>query len=68
MDETTSNTMLTSEVAYRLAVADSTVRALERRGVLRAEKTARGVRLFRRDDVERLAAERRAAAACNEER
>lgn len=50
--------MQTSEVAIRCGVATGTVLAWERSGRLPAIKTARGVRLFKADDVERLAAER----------
>jgi DNA-binding transcriptional MerR regulator len=53
--------VLTSEAVRILDVAPDTVRLYERRGRLRALKTARGVRLFDRRDVERLARERRAA-------
>ena len=59
---TLSEIVLTSEAAYILEVAAATVHELERRGLLAATRTAHGVRLFRREDVERLAAERRAAA------
>jgi excisionase family DNA binding protein len=50
--------LLTSEVARELKVAPDTVRRLERLGKLPALKTAQGVRLFDRRDVERLARER----------
>ena len=49
--------MLTSEVAKLLDAAGTTVRDLERRGLLHATRTTRGVRLFRREDVEQLLAE-----------
>jgi excisionase family DNA binding protein len=52
------NVLLTSEVAQMLGVSEGTVRVWERSGRLRATKTARGVRLFDRRDVERLARER----------
>ena len=52
--------LLTSEVARINAVAPETVRLWERSGRLRAVKTAGGVRLFDRRDVERLAREREA--------
>jgi len=58
-----SDILLTTETAHVLGVAATTVYDLERRGVLRASRTSRGVRLFRRDEVERLAATRREAAA-----
>jgi excisionase family DNA binding protein len=55
--------LLTSEAARVLGVTPDTVRRLERLGKLPAKKTARGVRLFARDDVERLAQERQAREA-----
>jgi excisionase family DNA binding protein len=51
--------LLTSEVARLLNVSPETVRIWERLGKLPALKTSRGVRLFDRRDVERLARERR---------
>ncbi len=53
--------ILTTEAAHVLGVSPETVRAWERLGRLPALKTARGVRLFDRLDVERLACERRPA-------
>ena len=50
--------VMTTEAARLLGVAADTVRAWERLGRLRAIKTGRGVRLFSRDDVQRLAAQR----------
>ena len=50
--------LLTSEVARILDVSPETVRLWERLGRLPALKTARGVRIFDRRDVERLARER----------
>lgn len=41
-----------------LNVVPATVRAMERAGRLPALRTAGGIRLFRREDVERLAVER----------
>lgn len=46
------------DVARRLDVAAETVRLWERLGKLQAERTASGMRLFRREDVERVARER----------
>lgn len=46
--------VLTGEVARLLDVSEETVRAYDRRGVLRARRTSSGVRIFDRDDVERL--------------
>ena len=53
--------VLTTEAARILNVSQETVRQWERRGILPAHKTARGVRLFDRRDVERLARERERA-------
>ena len=50
--------LLTNEAARILGVTPETVRHWERVGRLAAVKTARGVRLFDRHDVERLALER----------
>jgi DNA-binding transcriptional MerR regulator len=41
-----------------LKCSPQTVRDLERQGLLRATRTSTGIRLFRPEDVERLAAER----------
>ena len=50
--------VLVSEVARILHRSAETVRALERAGTLRAIRTAGGVRVFNRADVERFARER----------
>jgi DNA-binding transcriptional MerR regulator len=50
--------LLTSQVARLLDVAPETIRLWERQGILPAVKTDKGVRLFDRRDVERLARER----------
>jgi excisionase family DNA binding protein len=50
--------VLTTEAARILEVSPETVRHWERVGILPALKTERGVRLFDRRDVERLARER----------
>jgi excisionase family DNA binding protein len=52
--------LLTSEVARILDVSAETIRLWERSGRLPARKTEKGVRLFDRRDVERLARERQA--------
>ncbi len=44
----------TGDVAKLLCVSESTVRLWEKEGMLRAVRTAKGQRLFRRDDVEKL--------------
>ncbi len=46
--------MLTAEAAKVLDVTPATVRDMERRGDLVAERTSSGVRLFSRVDVDRL--------------
>jgi excisionase family DNA binding protein len=68
MAVTDSVPLLTSEVAQILQVSEATVRLWESGGRLHARRTARGVRLFDRADVERLARERearRAAQGCS---
>jgi excisionase family DNA binding protein len=50
-DPNTLIPFLTSEVAQILHVSEGTVRLWERVGRLRAVRTARGVRLFDRDEV-----------------
>jgi excisionase family DNA binding protein len=52
--------LLVSDAARLIGVSDKTIRLWERVGRLPARKTVRGVRLFDRRDVERLARERRA--------
>jgi excisionase family DNA binding protein len=49
-----------SDAARVLDVTPSTVRMMERLGKLPALRTAGGMRLFQREHVEQLAAERRA--------
>lgn len=48
----------TTDVAKRLDCSADRVRQLEREGKLPAEKMPSGQRLFRQEDVERLAEER----------
>jgi excisionase family DNA binding protein len=48
-----------SEAEKLLGLTPAHVRRLEREGRLPAQRTPGGVRLFNRDDVERLAAARR---------
>lgn len=55
-----ANFLLTNDAARYLGVSPQTIRVWQRTGKLQALKTARGVRLFSRTDVERLARERRA--------
>lgn len=50
--------VLTTEAARICEVAPETIRQWERLGKLPALKTERGVRLFDRQDVERLARDR----------
>lgn len=47
-----------ADAARMLGVVPATVRQMERDGRLPAQKTASGVRIFRREDVARLASER----------
>lgn len=58
--ESTTEIPQTSEVARRFGVSPITVHLRERTGRLPALKTATGVRLFHRADVERFARERQA--------
>ncbi len=57
-DQSPDDLMTVADAGKILGVSADMVRLLERNGQLRALRTTRGVRLFRRDDVERLAAER----------
>jgi DNA-binding transcriptional MerR regulator len=45
----------TGNVARRLNMSDDNVRKLERKGLLHAERTASGTRLFDADEVRRVA-------------
>lgn len=47
-----------ADAARLLGVVPATVRQMERDGRLPAQRTAGGMRLFRREDVERVVAER----------
>lgn len=49
-----SDPVQTGEAARILHVSEETVREYDRRGVLKARRTTRGVRIFEREDVERL--------------
>ena len=51
--------LLTNDVARRLDVSPATVHYYERTGRLNAARTEGGVRLFRLEEVERLAASRK---------
>jgi excisionase family DNA binding protein len=53
-----SEPMTTSDAARLLRVSESAVRALERNGRLPATRTPSGMRIFSKQDVERLASER----------
>ncbi len=50
--------MTAADAARLLGVVPATVRQMERDGRLPAERTVGGMRLFRREDVERLVAVR----------
>jgi DNA-binding transcriptional MerR regulator len=58
MQQATSAPLLTSEVAQILGISEASVRLWERLGRLHAVKSARGVRIFERAEVEQLARER----------
>jgi DNA-binding transcriptional MerR regulator len=61
-----SSQMMTAEVARYLEVVPNTVRLYEASGLLPAQRTATGVRIFRRLDVEAFAkrrAEKRVATS-----
>jgi len=51
--------LTTADAARILRVVPATVRWLERTGKLAAQRTASGVRLFKRSEVERVHRERR---------
>ena len=53
-----SDFLLTNEAARVLEVAPSTVLHDERTGQLSAQRTERGVRIFKRSDVEQFKVER----------
>jgi MerR family copper efflux transcriptional regulator len=53
-----SKLLRTTDVAHRLGVSAVYVRQLADEGTLPAEKTEGGYRIFRAEDVERLAIER----------
>jgi excisionase family DNA binding protein len=53
-----SQIMATIDVARRLNCSPDRVRQLEREGKLPAQKMPRGQRVFKAEDVERLAVER----------
>jgi excisionase family DNA binding protein len=61
MITTGSDLLTTGAVARRLDVSESTVRKYDRDGRLPSLRTSANQRVFRSADVERLAAERRAA-------
>jgi len=58
--------MTSGEAARELGLSADMVRWLEREGRLPAQRTTNGFRLFRRGDVERLAA-KRARGTANDE-
>ena len=57
-----NNAIFISEAARILALCPETVRTLEKTGRLRAMKIGKGVRLFDRAEVEKLARARETAA------
>ena len=50
--------MQTGDVAKALNMSDDNVRILERKGILTAQRTTSGNRLFDSDEVKRVKAER----------
>lgn len=54
-----SETLLANDAAKILGKGPDAVRYYEKTGRLKAERTAGGIRLFRREDVKRLARELR---------
>lgn len=60
--------MMTAEVARFLNVVPNTVRGYESSGSLPADRTATGVRIFRRHDVEAFAKRRAKKLATNSDR
>jgi DNA-binding transcriptional MerR regulator len=59
MNQKQSDQMLTAEAARLAEVTPATVRLWEKLGKLTATRTASGVRLFNRSDVEAIARTRR---------
>ena len=57
-DANADDLLFTTEVSRILSVSAETVRSWERRGILPALRTAAGVRLFKRSDVEDVARKR----------
>jgi len=51
--------LTTRDVARLLDLSETRIRQLEAAGALRSARTPRGLRIFKRNDVERLASERR---------
>lgn len=58
----TTNLLFVSEAARIIGVSPQTIRAWEKTGRLVPQRIA-GVRVFLRDEIDRIAAERRAAKA-----
>lgn len=56
--------LMTSDVARELKVSAQRVIQLDHEGKLRAIRAANGTRLFRREDIERLKAEREVGRSC----
>jgi len=53
-NESNNDFLTTAPAARELDVSPQTVIQWERKGILPATKTANGIRLFRRQDIERL--------------
>ncbi len=67
MTTATGELLTTGDAARVLGVSPDSIRVYERIGLLPATRTAGGVRLFTREDVEELAAKRASRAAAEEE-
>jgi excisionase family DNA binding protein len=50
--------LFTAEAARKLGISEKTVRRLEARGELRAERASNGTRIFRAEEVRKFARER----------
>ena len=59
---TLTDAVFVSEASRILSLSCDTVRAWEKTGRLRAVRVGKGIRLFDRRDLERIAQERKAAA------
>jgi hypothetical protein len=65
-EPTQAHYLLTNEAARLIGVAPQTIRVWERNGQLPADRTASGVRLFRRETCEQVKQQRDSRRAANE--